>query len=118
MNWKNTGEETRHYIKIGLTAVKARVWRLTMVREILIDESAGIYIPRNFYRHFNFDDWGLKLCDYSELSDPDNDAYWDAWDDLCRHAEHTDKTGTVWRLEQDGDLWAIRDDDEVSDETD
>jgi len=76
-------------------------------RRILISESAGIYIPRNFYEHFDFGSWGLNISEFKDLSSPDNENYWEAWQDLLDTAEHTDEQGMIWRLEQDGDLWAI-----------
>jgi hypothetical protein len=76
-------------------------------RKLLISESAGIYIPRNFYENFDFGSWGLNVSEYSELSDPDKDGYWDDWQDVLDNAEHTDSEGITWRLEQDGDLWAV-----------
>ena len=78
------------------------------MRELLIADSAGIYIPRNFYEYYDLKSWGLDPAEYSSLSDPENDQYWDAWEDLLRDAVHTDKDGHDWVLEQDGDLWAVR----------
>jgi len=78
--------------------------------KLLIDEQAGIYIPRNFYKYFAFDAWNLAPQDYSDLSSPDNAEYWNAWDDLLARAEYCDEEGHVWRLYQDGDLFAVRDD--------
>jgi hypothetical protein len=78
--------------------------------KVLISEQAGIYIPRNFYENFAFDVWNVALQDYFDLSSPDNDQYWNAWDDLLAHAEYHDDDGHIWRLYQDGDLFAVRDD--------
>jgi hypothetical protein len=78
--------------------------------KLLIDEAAGIYIPRNFYENFDFASWNLKGDDFLELSSPDNEHYWEAWDDLLRQAEHHDYEGRVWTLHQDGSLFAVRDD--------
>jgi hypothetical protein len=76
-------------------------------RELLISDAAGIYIPRNFYEGFDFAAWGLKLEDFPELSHPDNQDYWDAWDRLLDSAQHIDKAGEVWSLDQDGDLFTV-----------
>lgn len=84
--------------------------------EILLDDARGIYIPQAFYEGFDFAAWGLNVSDYAELSSPDNEGYWDAWDDLLRKAEHHvapevgKSIGHVWRLHQDGCLFATRDD--------
>jgi hypothetical protein len=77
---------------------------------LLIDEVAGIYIPRNFYQHFDFSHWGLNRAEYSDLSSPENEHYWDAWDEVLRDAEHHDEGGHVWSLYQDGSLFAVRTD--------
>ncbi len=84
--------------------------------ELLLDDARGIYIPQAFYKGFDFDTWGLKLDDYKELSSPDNEGYWDAWDDLIRDAAFHDKATTdddedhIWHLYQDGCLFAVRND--------
>lgn len=77
---------------------------------LFIDEVAGIYIPRNFYENFEFSAWGLNVSDYADLSMPENEHYWEAWDDLLRDAKHTDSDGHEWSLYQDGSLFAVRDD--------
>lgn len=77
---------------------------------LLIDDAAGIYIPRNFYENFDFSTWNLKLEDYADLANPENEHYWDAWDDLLDNASYSDKEGHTWTLYQDGDLFAVRDD--------
>jgi hypothetical protein len=74
---------------------------------LLMDESAGIYIPRNFYESFDFAKWNLNQADFSELADPDHENYWDSWLDLLSMAKHTDAAGLKWTLYQDGDLWAV-----------
>lgn len=79
---------------------------------LLIDGAAGIYVPRNFYENFDFANWGLRLSDYSDLSDPENQHYWDAWADVLDNAKHVDEDGTVWMLEQDGDLFAVSGEEE------
>lgn len=78
--------------------------------ELLIDAKAGIYMPMNFYECYDFEAWNLDISDYTDLSDPDNPGYWDAWDAVLRNAEFHDSNGHIWRLYQDGDLLAVRDD--------
>jgi hypothetical protein len=84
--------------------------------EILLDEARGIYIPQAFYENFDFSIWNLKIEDYSELRDPDLDGYWEAWDELLRNAEYHDDNGYVWRLRQDGSLFALRNDHNYEEE--
>jgi hypothetical protein len=73
---------------------------------LLIDETRGIYIPFDFYHKFDFSSWGLNSSDYRDLSDPENEHYWDAWEELLEKAIHYNEDGT-WRLEQDGSLFAV-----------
>ena len=77
---------------------------------LLLDEAKGIYIPNSFYMFFDFPFWGLNRSEFTELNNPDNELYWDAWDDLLRDARHTDKKGITWGLWQDGSLFAVTDD--------
>jgi len=69
--------------------------------ELLIDSHHGIYIPKLFYDNFDFEQFGLKKSDYSDLNNPDNEYYWETWDDLLNNAET--KEGHI--LQQDQDLW-------------
>ena len=79
---------------------------------ILMDSARGVYIPRDFVDGFTLSKWNLdpeswavKTC----LEGPDAEGYWDAWIEILERAEfHRD--GHVWRLYQDGDLWAICED--------
>lgn len=80
-------------------------------RILLIDGAAGIYVPRNFYENFDLPSWGLNNTEYSDLSDPNKELYWDAWDDAIQNAIHHDDKGHTWTLEPiDGELFAVRDD--------
>lgn len=78
--------------------------------KLLIDESAGIYIPRNFYDFVCISTWGLSEKDFRDLSHPDNEHYWDAWDEALAQAKYLDDDGHTWTLYQDGSLFAVRDD--------
>lgn len=82
---------------------------------LLIDGAAGIYVPRNFYERFDFGSWGLDVSDYADLSMPENEHYWDAWDELLSKACHVDADGVEWYLSQDDDLFAIPKDYESED---
>lgn len=77
---------------------------------LLIDDAAGIYIPRNFYENFDLASWGLDIKEFSDLSTPDKEHYWEAWDDVLRDAVNHDTDGHTWSLYQDGSLFAVRDD--------
>lgn len=77
--------------------------------EILLSDARGVYIPRDFVEGFDVTQWGLdpnswivKTC----LEGPDADNYWGVWDEILDRAEYH-KDGNVWRLYQDGNLWAV-----------
>lgn len=78
--------------------------------KLLIDEAAGIYIPKNFYTNFNFRLWGLSKEAFRDLSNTENQLYWDAWDEALAQAKYLDDDGHTWTLYQDGSLFAVRDD--------
>jgi hypothetical protein len=80
--------------------------------ELLLSDNRGVYIPRDFADLFSFDNtltdgWsGVSAEDIEILNaGPDEDCYWEAWDDVLNNAKYTDENKNVWRLWQDGDLW-------------
>lgn len=77
--------------------------------QILLDSNRGIYIPQHFAE--DCEDWeGISEKDKETLlAGPDADWYWDTWADVLDRATYTDADGHVWRLYQDGDLFAICD---------
>ena len=78
--------------------------------ELLLDESRGIYIPRDFTKCFNLEDWGFTEDEIKEiehdLSSPDNELYWETWDRVLLDARCYSREGKIWYLYQDGDLFA------------
>lgn len=75
--------------------------------QLLLSDSCGIYIPRDFVNNFDLNKWHVKEDFQDFLSNPDDEFYWDSWDVVLNNAKHTDKQGNTWHLWQDGDLWAI-----------
>lgn len=80
---------------------------------ILLD-TRGIYIPRDFVcddwneiDHEHCEAWGVKTKDAEILQNPDNEGYWDTWNNVLNYAEFTDSEGNKFKLYQDGDLWGI-----------
>ena len=73
--------------------------------ELLISDNRGIYIPRDFAMYH--EDMDGVLAEDMEIlkSGPDHEHYWEAWDSVLQNATAT-HNGKVWRLSQDGDLWA------------
>lgn len=90
--------------------------------EILLGDSRGVFIPRDFIDCYDVNVWNLDENDkdVQALRDgPDNEWYWDAWDSVLNKAKHVDKNGYVWFLHQEGDLFAyckdLMTDDEYAD---
>ena len=74
---------------------------------LLIDGSAGIYVPQVF-AHADFDPVGVDPEDMDILKEgPYHEYYWEAWDNVLRDAVVVDPNGNRFTLEQEGDLWAI-----------
>lgn len=77
--------------------------------QILISGSYGVYIPNAFVENFDLQEFGISKEDEKEykemLSDPQNEGYWDAWDDLMREAKTKDGS-YLWH---DDDLWLYPD---------
>lgn len=84
--------------------------------KLLFSDAHGIYIPQLFCADISKEDcsdfsidWGdVKTCQ----SGPDAEFYWDAWQAICDSAEY-EEDGVMWRLIQNGDLFAVRADAEI-----
>ena len=79
--------------------------------ECLLSDARGQYIPRDFVANFTAKSWGLDDKKYQWALDtcaagPEEEGYWDAWMQILDNAEYK-IAGHVWRLHQDGDLWAV-----------
>jgi hypothetical protein len=74
--------------------------------EILIGDHQGIYIPQQFAMyHEDMDNVSAEDMEILKTG-PEHEHYWDAWDSVLQNATAT-HNGNVWRLYQDGDLFAI-----------
>lgn len=74
---------------------------------VIVDGSYGIYVPQRFVKAYSPDEWNIALDDLRVLiAGPDHEHYWETWDDVLSKAQFTDSQGNVWRLTQDGDLFA------------
>lgn len=73
--------------------------------ELLLTDARGIYIPRDFAMYF--EDMDHVSDEDMEIlkAGPDHEQYWDAWDAVLQNASNV-VNGKVWRLYQDGDLFA------------
>lgn len=76
-----------------------------------LDDHRGQYIPRDFANSFTNRDRdvsGISANQWQTLeSGPDNEFYWDAWDDVLNNAIVTDENGIRYRLHQDSALWLV-----------
>jgi len=75
--------------------------------QLLLSDSRGIYIPRDFVECFDLNQWNIDSKYIERLSSPDNEYYWDNWELVLNNAYFIDNNGNKWQLWQDGDLWAI-----------
>lgn len=79
---------------------------------LLFDSARGCYIPQQFALHCldESDGWvGVSQEDLEALREgPDAEWYWQAWDTVEQNAQWVDPKDVenVYRLYQDGDLWA------------
>ncbi len=79
--------------------------------ELVTDSHHGIYVPQLTLQSLT-DRWtGISEEDRQTiLAGPDEEFYWESWDNVLGGATLTDDEGHVWCLHQDADCWAIRDD--------
>lgn len=78
--------------------------------QLLLSDARGIYIPRDFLDILNSSNWVLPEDNehyLSDLSDPNSEYYWEAWDWVIDNAKYVDEQGNKFTLFQDGDLWAV-----------
>jgi hypothetical protein len=77
------------------------------MEELIIDSNAGIYVPKIFAENFavlwdGYDSEDIEIL----MNGPDNEYYWEAWDNVLRDSYVIDTEGRKWVLYQDSDLWA------------
>lgn len=85
---------------------------------LLIDGRVGIHLPERFVHNYDPVAWGLdqNSTEVQTLkAGADAENYWECWDDVLKKAKCTAPSGHCWTLWQnDGDLFAVRDDFDVS----
>lgn len=69
----------------------------------------GIYIPQYFAESIKRDCVSyVSPGQWDDLSDPENEWYWNTWNDVeCSAIVIDPETGIQYRLYQDGDLWLV-----------
>jgi hypothetical protein len=87
----------------------------TMKPDVMLwlSDERGVYIPRDFATSFADRDKnvsGVSKEDWTCLEagpNPENEWYWDAWNNVCDNAKVTDENGAVYTVYQDGYCWLI-----------
>jgi hypothetical protein len=85
---------------------------------LILSDARGIYIPRDFltdgqnqiaWEHCAA--WGLTRLNTQHwvmATDPESEFYWEDWEWILANARYLDKkTGDIYYLHQDGDLWGL-----------
>lgn len=74
--------------------------------EILLDSSRGVYIPRDAVPILLAN--GVEITEEQQqtLSDPDNEFYWEAWNEIADN-KTIKGDGGEWHLHLDGDLFLV-----------
>jgi hypothetical protein len=87
-----------------------------------LNDARGVYIPRDFATSFvdrTKHVSGVTEEQWQTLeAGPDQEYYWETWDDVLTNAVVTDPKGVKFTLHQNGDLWLVPDGMEWSDEND
>ena len=85
-----------------------------MMEKVILyaNDSMGRYIPKIFAESISLDKcflFGIEEEDLNILrSGPDDDLYWDTWDQILNNGKvYLKETGQTFTLYQDGDLWLI-----------
>lgn len=79
---------------------------------LIADSHHGIYIPQLVLKgEIDNPKWNFSDCNKEDidavLKGPENEWYWDAWNNIESNVKITDSEGTVYFLYQNDDLWAI-----------
>lgn len=73
---------------------------------LLLDSANGVYIPKIFAESHSAGWSGIYPHDLATLlKGPEDEEYWDTWNDVLNNAIFTDVEGMQYRLHHDGDLW-------------
>ena len=77
--------------------------------KLLVDEIHGRYIPITFIRTYDMAAWHCKNLAKAYIEADDEIRGW-IWDYIIGDAWLVDDAGHQWKLYQDGDLFAVRED--------
>lgn len=78
---------------------------------LFLSDARGVNIPKDFANAFEDRKASVSGVDESTWmileAGPEDEGYWDAWDEVERDAIVTDLGGTQYRIHMDGDCWLI-----------
>ena len=60
---------------------------------LLLSDCCGIYIPKDFYNEFDFEEWHIDETKVKPLSDCYSELYWHCWDYVLDNAYYLDDNG-------------------------
>lgn len=79
-----------------------------MIDGVLVDGLFGIYIPKRFAALYGPILEGVEEDNLEILMEgPDHPEYWEVWESVLRDAVIVDRNGQRYKIEQDGDLFAV-----------
>jgi hypothetical protein len=117
--WRVAAEETLSSLISSLEEERLSIFNPDTDCQLLLGDSHGRFIPQLYCSDISEDDcedfsisWeDVRLCQ----SGPDEELYWEAWQSILDSAEY-EEGGEMWRLLQNGDLWAVKADCEIPEE--
>jgi hypothetical protein len=71
---------------------------------LLVDSHHGVFIPQIFAEQFAD---LLTQEQAKDLSSPENEFYFEAWEDVLNNVQVQDKEGKKYNIFQNEDVWAI-----------
>jgi hypothetical protein len=80
---------------------------------LMCNSAHGVYIPNLFFKanveqiKIWCDMTGHNFEDYRPLNNPENEDYWDAWDQFLNDYTFEMEVGKTYQLMHNEDLWAI-----------
>ena len=85
----------------------------------ILDGHHGVYLPQVFVNSFHPQAWSIEASDFLALTErgPEDEYYWDTWEDVLNTARFVDENGDTWTLYQgeSGDLFAVHENHEWED---
>ena len=117
--WRIDCERTLSSLISSLEEERASIFNPDTDCRLLLSDGHGIHIPRLWTAGLTEDECDDFSVDWEDVricqGGPDEALYWEAWQAICDSAEW-EEDGSMWRLVQNGDLWAVKSDVEIPEE--